>query len=205
MQKNLHKDIQSQLSCFGYSVVDDYFDSVDLDALLLDFESSKKNNEFHPAKISEGERNQKIRGDWIHWWDEIQMTPIQRTIQAKLDQFLHDLNKKFFFNIDHINLHYAFYPEGSFYKIHLDQPQGKSERVVTFILYLNSNWTAGDGGELKLYLDDNFKEFEIIEPLFGRVIFFLSHQFYHEVLIAQKPRLSLTGWFRRRASNIFPV
>lgn len=204
MQNHLNKDIQNQLSCFGYSVRDDFFSPGELDPLLCDFKSCQEQDRFRAAKVSDGERHQKIRGDYIHWWDESRLSLSQNTIQTKLKQFLLGLNKRFFFNIDHINLHYAFYPKGSFYKTHLDQPIGKDERVVTFILYLNPHWKPGDGGELKLYLDESLQEYEIIEPVYGRTVFFLSHQFYHEVLLAHKERLSLTGWFRRKSAGVLP-
>jgi SM-20-related protein len=38
-----------------------------------------------------------------------------------------------------------------------------------------------------------------VQPEGGTLACFLSADFEHEVLPAARPRLSLTGWFRRRA------
>ena len=70
------------------------------------------------------------------------------------------------------------------------------------ILYLNQNWLAEHGGELRLYLnhDDNLKSTAFIDvlPVTGRLVIFLSDIFYHEVLPATRDRMSLTGWFLTR-------
>jgi SM-20-related protein len=68
---------------------------------------------------------------------------------------------------------------------------------LTFILYLNENWTAADGGLLRFWPDERTAALEI-EPAGGTLVTFLSDRFWHEVLPAQRQRLSLTGWFRHR-------
>ena len=83
---------------------------------------------------------------------------------------------------------------------------------MTFILYLNENWQAEQGGQLRLYTDataenegnvegdlqQGRQDYVDIEPQGGTLVLFLSERFYHEVLPATRERLSLTGWLRRR-------
>lgn len=47
----------------------------------------------------------------------------------------------------------AFYPgDGARYVRHCDNPHGNG-RILTLLLYLTPQWSAGDGGELRLYPD----------------------------------------------------
>jgi SM-20-related protein len=64
------------------------------------------------------------------------------------------------------------------------------------VLYLNELWPAEQGGQLRLYLDEE-RTMEIM-PRGGTLVAFLSDRFEHEVLPATRERLSLAGWFRRR-------
>jgi SM-20-related protein len=96
--------------------------------------------------------------------------------------------------------HLAVYPPGSYYRKHLDQFQGVGLRTLTCVCYLNPGWDSADGGQLRLYTDPAHPErYQEILPESGRLVLFLSADFLHEVLPARQPRLSLTGWFRRRA------
>ena len=64
------------------------------------------------------------------------------------------------------------------------------------MLYLNESWSAGDGGALRLHLPAGQQD---VLPRAGTLVAFLSGRFEHEVLPARRERLSLTGWFTRRA------
>jgi SM-20-related protein len=68
--------------------------------------------------------------------------------------------------------------------------------MLSCVLYLNDGWRAEDGGALRLYLPTRHCD---VLPRAGTLVAFLSERFEHEVLPAQRERLSLTGWFRRRA------
>ncbi len=61
------------------------------------------------------------------------------------------------------------------------------------IMYLNAQWELKDGGELCIYHTDHT---QTIAPLNGTCVFFKSSELEHEVLITNKPRLSITGWLR---------
>jgi Rps23 Pro-64 3,4-dihydroxylase Tpa1-like proline 4-hydroxylase len=63
-------------------------------------------------------------------------------------------------------------------------------------LYLNDDWAASDGGELRMYTGGGASE--DVLPRGGRLVAFLSDRFEHEVLPSSRERLSFTGWYRRR-------
>lgn len=112
-----------------------------------------------------------------------------------------ELNRSLYLGLVDFEGHFAVYPKGGFYKAHLDRHRETSDRIVSVILYLNADWKPGDGGELKLWITPGNKEgdFIIIEPRMGTLVCFLSEDFWHEVLPAEKTRASITGWFRGRA------
>ena len=88
---------------------------------------------------------------------------------------------------------FAYYPQGTFYKKHLDQHRHLPHRFISCILYL-SPWKPGNGGELRMETKRGTK---LIEPLQNRFVTFLSSQIPHEVLpILEGDRYSLTSWLR---------
>ena len=60
-------------------------------------------------------------------------------------------------------------------------------------MYLNAGWLADDGGELCIHQNNVT---QLIAPTNGRSVFFKSSELEHEVLLTQKPRLSITGWLK---------
>jgi len=95
--------------------------------------------------------------------------------------------------------HLAIYPPGTYYHRHIDQFIGIGTRRVTCTLYLNEDWQAADGGQLRIYTDPDDPQYgEDILPLGGTLVTFLSARFLHEVLPARRSRMSITGWFRTR-------
>ena len=136
------------------------------------------------------------------WLDPETTSTHQARYLAKLESLRLLLNEQFFLGLFNFEGHFAIYPEGAFYKPHLDQHAHTQDRIVTIILYLNPDWTEGDGGELKIWTEMSGKDgpFQLIQPRMGTVVCFLADQFWHEVLPANKSRSSITGWFRQRAS-----
>ncbi len=64
------------------------------------------------------------------------------------------------------------------------------------MLYLNDDWTPAAGGELRI-VDSTGRDRDI-EPLGGRLVYFLTPGREHAVLQTQRDRLSISGWFRSR-------
>ena len=102
--------------------------------------------------------------------------------------------------INEKEFHYAVYPEGTFYKRHLDTFQNDSRRKLSMVCYLNDeDWQPGYGGELTIYIDDNGHEKSIdIYPVQGRMVVFESQVLEHEVKPVKRERLSITGWLKTR-------
>ena len=142
-----------------------------------------------------------IRSDDVMWLDGGSGSVEQDAYLEKLDEIRLALNQRLFLGLFDFEGHFAIYPEGGFYKPHLDRHTGTSHRLVTAILYLNEDWKSGDGGELKLWTDPGSREgvFQLIEPKMGTLVCFMAGDFWHEVLPAKKRRMSITGWFRQRA------
>lgn len=163
--------------------------------------------------------NTNIRGDHIFWLNETAESSVENTpnnmhknvlentsIRTYLNQMhtLKDaLNQHLFMNLHEIETHLAVYPIGSYYAKHLDQfsqGEGFQKRQLSSVLYLNHNWRLDDGGALRLHLSDS--QYIDIAPTAGKLVLFLSPQFWHEVLPAKRLRASLTGWFKTRLNTM---
>lgn len=183
----------------GYSVCDDFMD----DALWREMAEEGRQlysaRRFRPAGIGAGETkslNAGIRGDSIFWLDPAQASDTQRACLARFDELRKTVNRELYLGLRDFEAHLALYPPGSFYRKHLDQFRGVDARQLTVVFYLNPEWGEDDGGELRIYLDEE-GACQDIHPKGGRLLTFLSARFYHEVLPARRERMSLTGWFKR--------
>ncbi|GLQ29663.1 2OG-Fe(II) oxygenase [Litoribrevibacter albus] len=121
---------------------------------------------------------------WLEWTGKLQ----------------HYLNRRLFLGLFSFESHFAHYGTGDYYKRHLDAFKGEANRVLSVVTYLNSGWTAEDGGELVLYQDEQDREGIKVTPLNGTVVVFLSEEFPHEVLPASRDRYSIAGWYRVNTS-----
>lgn len=162
-----------------------------------------ENGGFRRAGVGRGmelQVREDIRRDQVMWLEPGEASVEQGIYLAWLETLRLALNRRFFLGLFEFEGHFAIYPEGAFYKPHLDRHAGTSDRIVTVILYLNQDWQPGDGGELKLWTTPGEKAgaFELIEPRMGTLVCFLAGDFWHEVLPARKTRMSITGWFRQR-------
>lgn len=152
------------------------------------------------ASVGRGSLNQNnlsIRRDSIYWLEQ------DNSIDNEFLQFMNalreKLNEKLYLGLFDFEAHYAIYNKNDFYKKHIDALEGKSNRILSVVLYLNEQWTEDDGGELVIYLDGNTNE--KVLPVLGQTAIFLSKDFPHEVLAANKRRYSIAGWFRVNASS----
>ena len=99
---------------------------------------------------------------------------------------------------------YMSYPNGGFYRRHIDSyPNTPQEcRKFSYLLYCNPNWKPSDGGCLRLH-DDGGAEvapagarpcYVDVEPRAGTLVVFRS-DVPHEVLDTSASRLAIAGWF----------
>lgn len=130
----------------------------------------------------------------IYWLDRSHNDQNENDFFDLMDEFVHHLNITCYTGITGYEFHYAMYEKGSFYKKHLDQFRNNESRQYSMIMYLNEDWTEGDGGELCIYPKDEASQ--NISPVNGKSVFFKSSELEHEVLVTNKTRLSITGWLK---------
>lgn len=154
--------------------------------------------DFTPARIGghgAEQRRDDIRGDFTCWLRE-PLLPAERLLWQRLEALRLELNRDAYLGLFELELHYARYPPGAAYGRHVDQAQGSAQRTLSLVLYLNHAWQAADGGVLRIHGASG--DFVDVEPIFGRLVCFLTRGREHEVLQARSERLSISGWFRGR-------
>ncbi|MBP93737.1 MAG: oxidoreductase [Flavobacteriaceae bacterium] len=186
-----------------YSLVENFFTEQEVLELRQSLLDKHEADVFKKAAI--GNRvneviEKSIRGDVILWIDENRADSLEAAFFSKINNLVAYLNKTCFLGILHKEFHYALYPEGTYYKRHLDTFQNDDRRKLSFVCYLNEDgWLPENGGELVLYLNENGIETEkVIYPFPGRVVIFESQLLEHEVKPVKTERLSITGWLKTR-------
>lgn len=142
----------------------------------------------------------EIRSDHVLWLDPEHLTAAQSAYFETMEALRVAIHRSLFLPVHELEAHFTLYPPGAFYVRHLDQFPQAAHRLVSCLLYLNRDWRAEDGGQLRLYqpsLEGGETSIDVL-PADGTFVCFLSDRLEHEVLPTQRPRLSLTGWFRRR-------
>jgi SM-20-related protein len=138
-------------------------------------------------------QNKLFRSDIIYWLDKSHNNQYENEFFHVMDEFVIRLNQTCYTRITGYEFHYTLYETGSFYKKHLDQFKNNDSRQFSMIMYLNKNWQEKDGGELCIHHKDHEQN---ISPMNGKAVFFKSSELEHEVLITNKPRMSITGWLK---------
>ncbi|MCE2996104.1 MAG: 2OG-Fe(II) oxygenase [Cyclobacteriaceae bacterium] len=178
----------------GYAVVDDFLspDEVQNIQQLDGFKNGLL--QFKKAGIGKSQEkqiNEAIRGDYIQWIKPESAEPPLQVYLSKLNDLIDFVNQNLYLSLKDVEVHQTIYPIGTFYKRHLDQFKKEDHRKLSVICYLNSDWQESDGGQLRIYLDNEIKD---VLPLAGRLVCFRSDLLEHEVLPATRERLSITGW-----------
>ncbi|WP_213878398.1 2OG-Fe(II) oxygenase [Pseudomonas sp. dw_358] len=156
-----------------------------------------------PAAVGRGEAQEVregIRGDHIQWLEPGESAACDAYLML-MGHVRLALNRGLFLGLEDYESHFAMYPPGAFYRRHVDRFRDDDRRMVSAVLYLNEGWQPEHGGQLRMYLKGG-REHDI-NPVGGSLVLFLSGEMPHEVLLAHHERLSLTGWFRRRGTDIF--
>jgi len=137
------------------------------------------------------ELDETKRGDSIFWIDPPEAQGGTKEFLDFISEIITSLNREFYMGVRDYECHYTRYPAGTRYMMHSDRHKHTSHRIVSFVFYLNENWTEEDGGTLRVYTDGD-KYFDVL-PKAGRLIIFKS-EMLHEVLITNRIRESITGW-----------
>lgn len=193
--KTFH-NISDDLAQQGWSVTTDFLPST----AQLAGEVRQMQRQMHAATVSQARTiNKDIRGDNILWLEQANLTAALRGLMDAFEALRLHLNAELQLGLFEFECHAAMYPVGAFYRKHLDRFQTNNQRTLSAIFYLNHDWQPDDGGQLRLYLDDS--QHLDIQPQGGTLVTFLSDRFWHEVLPANKERISITGWFKTRGET----
>ncbi|GAA65863.1 SM-20-related protein [Pseudoalteromonas sp. BSi20311] len=180
----------------GYAIIENAIDNGLISDLMAD--CYRINPHFSLAgvgRLNNLQIDDTVRKDKTYWFDG--SSNAQLGYQQVMEAVRNTLNRTFFMGLFDYECHYAKYTQGDFYKKHVDAFKGRSNRVFTTVLYLNS---PEEGGELVIYKPKS-KDIEIvIKPTAGTLVLFESERFVHEVLPAVDNRYSIAGWFRKNAS-----
>lgn len=190
-----------QLADRDYVVIDNFLpdeDHAQMRSFLLDRLEEDKFKQAGIGSVYNNLTEKAIRSDFTYWLDRERDQEIH-TFFRVVEETICNLNRYCFLSLSGFEFHFAHYPKGTFYKRHLDQFKERSNRLISMIIYLNEDWSKGDGGELVIYRDD---EVITVEPLNNRCILFKSHVLEHEVLTSNKDRFSVTGWLLHQPSGV---
>jgi SM-20-related protein len=197
------EEIAETLAAQGWCATPDFAAPALVEALAAEARALAAQGALREGRVGYGEGkklDQTQRRDRIAWLDEAALTPPQRAWMDSLEDLRQAINQRTMAGLFSWEGHLALYPPGGFYKRHLDVLRRDHPRQVSSILYLNPDWAPEDGGQLRIYLDgDALEPFVDVAPRAGTLALFWSSDTWHEVLPAHRDRLSLTGWFRRRA------
>ncbi len=199
-----HSTLAAELAKNGFVIVPTFLPVESGRALVREIALLWKKGTYRQAAVGRHEEKQirsEIRSDHVRWLDPASLTRAQQGYWDCMENLRLALNRELYLGLFDLEAHLACFPAGAHYKAHLDRHRDSEARLLSAIVYLNPEWQAGDGGELRLYTDreSGIKGPSIdIAPEFGKLVLFLSEEFWHEVLPASRERHSITGWFRKR-------
>jgi len=181
----------------GVAVRDHFIGEGRVRELIRCAEVRRDRGDFNFARVGAGERalrRRDVRGDRTCWFSP-PLFEEESALLGDFDRLRLDLNRDAYLGLFELELHYAWYSPGMAYERHVDQLQGRDQRKVSLVLYLNEAWMPESGGELRIFDGERVRD---IEPIAGRLVFFLTAGLEHAVLPTRRDRLSITGWFRQR-------
>jgi SM-20-related protein len=182
----------------GISIRDRFLEPLHIRALAQCARLRRARGEFAAARIGGGQnvqRREDIRGDSTCWIAP-PLFPAEQALLEELERLRLEFNREALLGLFELELHFAWYPAGAGYARHVDQPIGRGQRRVSLVLYLNEEWTAESGGELRIF--DAAGGYRDIPPIAGRLACFLTPGREHAVLPTRHDRWSISGWFRIR-------
>lgn len=185
----------------AWQVIDDFFTDEECLSYVEELKKLERSSRLKKARIGKKEKKDlrlQVRQTQIYWIQNMSPTQVQKAFLDKMYGLLAELKRQTFIPLNTFETHYSIYPKGGFYQKHLDQFQGDTSRQISFILYLNPEWSEKDGGELVIYNENKPDRIDTqVLPRWGRLVIFLSGSIEHEVLVTNRKRYSLTGWMRQ--------
>ncbi|MFN4292363.1 MAG: 2OG-Fe(II) oxygenase [Permianibacter sp.] len=200
-QPDLPAQIAAELRERDYLVIPDAITADAVAALRDELLQFREQGRLQPAAVGHGNARQlaaQTRSDLTYWLTG--ETQVQQGWLTAMADLRETLNQQLMLGLVEYECHYACYPPGSFYRRHVDAFRDNNARQVSTVLYLNSGWSPTDGGQLCLYREQDL--LETVLPHAGTLVVFLTEYVPHEVLVANRERLSIAGWMRRRADTV---
>lgn len=183
----------------GWAVCTDFLPAACVRELADAARAADRSGQLRPARVGAGTRRRlrsDVRNDRIGWIEPPGAHPGEAALLGRLEGLRASANRLLQLGLFDLECHYALYPPGARYARHLDRFADDDRRALSCVLYLNDAWHQEDGGQLRLHLAGR-APVDIL-PSGGALVAFLSDRIEHEVLPAQRQRLSVAGWFRRR-------
>ena len=200
---SLFETVVEALAGTGWCVIPDFLPREAWQPLAAEARQLYADGGFRHAGVGRGESfsiRPEIRNDRVRWIDPLAATALQQGYLDRVESLRLAINRELMLGLFGFEGHFAIYPEGSFYKRHFDRFTDAANRTVTLVLYLNDDWQPQDGGALRIYetTESGAEIYSDVLPHGGSAVVFLTEKFAHEVLPANRERLSLTGWYFRR-------
>ena len=180
----------------NYAVADGFLEITTLEGLKAQLLLKMSNDVLQQAGVGNKTqlvKSQQIRTDKIQWIEQDSTNPAERSFNKEILDFYQYLNQTCYRSIRDSEFHYACFSKGAFYKRHIDRFKNDNARKFSMVTYLNEDWLDADGGLLMLYTK---KGDVAVLPTWGRTVIFKSDILEHEVMVAGKDRLSVTGWLK---------
>jgi SM-20-related protein len=191
---NFWEEQMDLLAQQDYVIIEQFFNPEQLNSAHHFFQQKQDEDAFAKAAVGSAGTEKiirEIRGDYTYWLGREKDSELHAVFEV-LDEVKSIFNRLLFLSLADYEFHLAHYPEGSFYKKHLDQFEGRKNRMISVVIYLNKGWKIEDGGELRIHPEG--EEAIDIAPIENRCVMFRSDALFHEVLTSNTPRKSITGW-----------
>lgn len=224
--ENLTSDLLGQLEERGWAHARNALDPELVADLRAEAVALGETGALRTARIGRGgalQRETGFRKTQISWLDG--SSPAQARFLEGAEALRLEINRALYAGLFEFEAHFAAYPQGGFYKRHLDAfaapvkgstpaavlgRRAERSRVVSLVAYLNEDWRKGDGGELAVWEDvpirqdgradlgalDHVAPAGIVEPAGASLVLMMSERIPHEVRPALAPRFAIAGWWR---------
>ena len=109
----------------------------------------EKSGHFKKAGIGRGKSFQvdsTLRADYIRWLADYEDNASINQAKIQVENLKLQVNRALYLGLEDFEGHLTLYPEGSGYTKHVDRFKDNNARTLSFVSYLNENWTAKDGG-----------------------------------------------------------
>jgi SM-20-related protein len=195
--------IAADVAARDWGLVPDFLDAVTLAGLREEARARRDAGRFRAAAVGRASGvgiRPELRSDLLSWIEPDGAAAAVNAYLLAMEGLRQAMNRRLYLGLAALESQFALYPPGTFYRRHLDRHRDSDERILSCVLYLNENWVADDGGQLRLYLpdDEGGEKACDVSPAGNRLVVFLSDRVPHEVLPARRERLSIASWFRGR-------